>query len=379
MSPTSGWFPPRTNQLHTAATRIIFGLPIGLLLAGCSMTTPAPPDPQLRTLASRYVRSAMKFQHSPAVRAQAMEAGESLPADERVAIRDGLKDEHPGVRFAACMALGRLRDRPAQPALKTMLNDRDASVRVGAYFALERLGDTGYRTQWIQALRRHAEPAVRSNAAMALGQLEDKSVLPLLDEAGKMDQDESVRVQALEGLAALGDSNAISRLVHDAYGGIGYKQPFALLALARVHTESVTPTLRSRLAASPYLEARLAAARGLGMHGYDAGLDLAMECLNWTEPPAAAVPVPEKGAKDAKKQQPPPVLLMPVVDDSPENARMRIRSMAALAVGAIGDRRALPWLKQRMETPDDPRVQLAAARAILMILEKPGTSGAAQK
>ena len=49
----------------------------------------------------------------------------------------------------------------------------------------------------------------------------------------------------------------------------------------------------------------------------------------------------------------------------------RVRSMAALALGDIGDRRALKALTKRMQTPDDPRVQLAAATAILMILNGP--------
>jgi HEAT repeat protein len=53
------------------------------------------------------------------------------------------------------------------------------------------------------------------------------------------------------------------------------------------------------------------------------------------------------------------------------NQIMRVRSMAALALGAIGDPAALPALKHRLEAQDDPRVQLAAARAILEILEAP--------
>jgi HEAT repeat protein len=47
---------------------------------------------------------------------------------------------------------------------------------------------------------------------------------------------------------------------------------------------------------------------------------------------------------------------------------MRVRSMAALALGDIGRRAALGPVQRAMEGDDDPRVQLAAATAILKIL-----------
>jgi HEAT repeat protein len=53
---------------------------------------------------------------------------------------------------------------------------------------------------------------------------------------------------------------------------------------------------------------------------------------------------------------------------------MRVRTMAAFTLGEIGDRRALGVLQQRMENHDDARVQLAAAKAILMILNKTPTA-----
>jgi HEAT repeat protein len=56
---------------------------------------------------------------------------------------------------------------------------------------------------------------------------------------------------------------------------------------------------------------------------------------------------------------------------------MRVRSMAALALGEIGDRRALGRLNQQMERSGDPRVQVAAVTAILRILDRAedGTTG----
>jgi hypothetical protein len=58
-----------------------------------------------------------------------------------------------------------------------------------------------------------------------------------------------------------------------------------------------------------------------------------------------------------------------MIDDPPELQVMRVQQMAALALGAIAQRSALGPLAERMQKCDDPRVQLAAATAILMILD----------
>jgi HEAT repeat protein len=282
-----------------------------------------------------------------------MEAAEVLGGDGRLLIRDGLRDEHPGVRFASCIAIGRLKDQSALAQVRPLVNDPDQSVRVGAYFALERLGDRSYRRAWAEALTRNPDVSVRRNAALAFGQLGDKGAAPLLQGVVAGDEDDGVRLQALEALALLGDRQAAARFRHDAYGGVGYRQVFALLTLGRIPGEDALPTLRTRLAGAPYLEARLAAARALGMKGHGDGFDLAVAALNWNQP--------QQG----------------LPDDAPETQVMRVRSMAAMALGEIGDRRALYPLRNRMETPDDPRVQLAAATAMLMVLQEPGVVPAA--
>jgi HEAT repeat protein len=243
------------------------------------------------------------------------------------------------------MALGRLKDPDAMPALRGLLADPDPNVKVGVYFALERLGDPTHRAEWANMLRHHENPVVRRNAAMALGMLGDAKALPLLERAADADRDDGVRLQAMEGMAMLGDKEAISSFITNSIAGKGFLQPFALATLSHIQDERVAPALRTRLESSPYLEAQLAAARSLGALGYPDGFDLAVKSLDWDQ-----------------------TLPDPTGDDSPATQIMRVRSMAAMALGEIGDRRALDALARRMQTPDDPRVQLAAATAILMIL-----------
>jgi len=315
-------------------------------VAGCASNLPQLSDAQLREMATRYVKRGMRYPENPAVRAQAIEAAGDVLKIEDVcaAIRQGLYDEHPGVRFSACMVLGRFLDKDSLPTLHKLAADPDPSVRIGAYFALERLGDYSYRKGWRDTFRNHSDAVVRRNAALALGRLDNKSVMPLLKRAVTEDDDEGVRLQASEALALLGDTDAVNHFMRDSYGGVGFKQPFALLTLGKVADDRVIPVLQKRLATAPYLEARLAAARSLGMHGDDGGYSLALKSLKWNKP--------REG----------------LVDDPPDLQVMRVQQMAAMALGAIGRRSALGPLAQRMEECDDPRVQLAAATAILMIL-----------
>lgn len=315
--------------------------------AGCaSYEKPGPADLQLRELATIYLQRGIQFPDNPAVRAQAVEACEMvMGAEAKLMIRQTLQDEHPGVRFAALMSIGRLQDADALAQVRKYTSDADPSVRVAACFAAERLGDNSYRVLWADLLRKNPEPAVRRNAALALGLLGDRRAISLLAAAANQDKDDGVRLQALEGMARLGDPEAVTRFLQDSFGSAGYRQPFALLTLAHVDDERVGPALRTRLASAPYLEARLAAARSLGARGYADGYNLALRCLQWNQPQVG------------------------LPDDPPETQVMRVRTMAAMALGEIGDRRALDALKRRMETPDDPRVQLAASTAILMIMD----------
>lgn len=317
------------------------------LFGGCSTFETPEQQERLAQQADGFLRQALTMER-PIDRVQGIEAcAEVLPADEAAAlVTPALQDNHPAVRFAACMALGRLQRTETLPAVRALADDPDPRVQIGAYFAMERMNDSTYRRRWADALLNSKNVEVRRNAAMALGQLEDPEVAPLLLKAGSADDDDGVRLQAWESLVYLGNKDAVDRFVHDAFGSVGHRQPFALLALGHVEDDRVVPALRSRLAIAPYPESRLAAARSLGMQGHAEGYDLAAAWLNWNRP-------------DPR-----------IIDDPPANQIARMRLMAAMALGDIGDLRALPLLERKMVGDDSDSVRLAAARSILLILNK---------
>jgi hypothetical protein len=164
-------------------------------------------------------------------------------------------------------------------------------------------------------------------------------------------------VNAIESMYLLGAEEAEAALVANVYSGTGAEETFALLSLAR------RPQLRHRelyldkLKTAAHLETRLAAARGLGRLGADAGFKEAFAALQYN-------------AVADERNDPAP------------NRTYRVRMMAALALGAIGDRRAAEPLARMMNEADDPRLQLAAAKALLDLpgpTETPSFSAAAGK
>jgi len=324
------------------------------VLGGCASSGVRGANPDFSAVRRRAVdclRAGIRYPHNAAVRVGAIEALERCPEEEVLPwIRLGLLDEHPAVRFAACCALGTRRDETSRAALENHRDDEDGSVQVAALFALHRLGQTN-RTGVIPGLLLdHQDPSVRRNAALVLGRLNEPGAIKVLARAMK-DADEGVRQHALEAMACLGNEEAGQELTFLANTGIGSEEVFALQALAKTKDRHYVDTFRYKLATASHLETKLAAARALGLMGHDDGFALAMSTLRRTPPPTS----------DPK--------------DPPDAQRLRIRQLAAGALGGIGRPAALGLLADVLERDGDPRVQVSVAGAIVEIVEASRPAG----
>jgi HEAT repeat protein len=300
----------------------------------------------LKREALACLQAAVGYPHNVAVRVGAVEALQAAATDTALPwIRAALMDEHPAVRFAACAAAGMGRDRSAEAGLRKCLDDEDASVRVAALFAWHRLGDSRRTGEMPTYLFEHEDPAVRRNAALLLGLLGEAGAIKVLARAMR-DSDQAVRQHAIEAMARLGNREARQELTFMASSGIGSEEVFAIGALAQTADPRSADTFRYKLETATHLETKLAAARGLGLLGSDEGFELAL------------------GALDVRR---------PRIDDPadpPAGQILRIRQLAAAAVGAIGRDEALPALAKLLHDQSDPRVQVSAAGAILEILQR---------
>ena len=260
------------------------------------------------------------------VRANAIEAIQESVGDEgKDAILNALDDPSPLVRFSATMAAGTLRLGEARLDLLAMDNDPDPHVRIGVRYALHRLGDT-HLSHDLEKTSRDFDPHVRADTALALGLLGEPSALrvlePMLD-----DPDPDVRIQVAEAMWRLGSQEGLTNLVAGSVSSYADDQIICLLALAAPKDYRVAAHLHGRLTAD-YPQVALAAARGLGELGSDAGYSIAVADLKSKDP--------------------------------------RIVVMAALALGAIGRTDAQPLLAPLLADPEQS-VRLAVATAILQL------------
>jgi HEAT repeat protein len=293
--------------------------------------------------------AAVQYEANPAVRVAAAEALQSVDSDAaRAWVRSALSDDHPAVRYAACLAVGVTRDALGAESARRCLTDHDPSVRVGALFALHRLGDPSETGRLADYLLDHEDATVRRNAALVLGMMGEPGAVKMLARAMR-DGDAGVRQHALEAMARLGNREAAKELTFMANAGVGSDEVIAVQALTTTGDRAYADALRYKLSTAIHLETRLAAAAGLGALGIDDGYETAIRALN-----RATVRLVD-------------------ANDPPAMQRLRTQQLAATALGAIGRADALPALADLLDHSPDPRLQVAAARAILMILQRGAT------
>jgi len=312
---------------------------------GCASPSTVGPKknaPGGYALALAVLRDSIQFKENAAVRAAAVEAMEADSSEAtRPWIRSALLDDHPGVRFAACMAVGTLRDTAAEQVVRQRLHDADPSVRVGAIFALHRLGDDLHTGKLPTYLFDEKEVSARRNAALVIGRMNNPSGIRVLARAMK-DRDTGVRLQALEGMARLGNSEARQELAFMANAGVGSDEVLALNALADLRDPVCADTFRFKLTTGTHIEVKLAAARGLALLGSDEG---------WSEAVAGLQGGPARRADDPR--------------DPPNEQQLRIRQLAAAALGAMSRRSPMPELEKALRMERDPRVTVAIAKAMI--------------
>jgi HEAT repeat protein len=289
-----------------------------------------PIDEGLQARARQELETAFASS-SAVIRAQALEASVQTK-DPKLTVRaaKALSDADPLVRFAGAMAVGDAKIVGLYRRVFELREDVDPQVALGVRYALHRLGDRRL-SQEIADLTRHPSPEVRGTAALVLGRLGEPSAVRVL-RTMLTDAGAGVRLQAAEALWLLGDRKGLETVVAGLISPFSDEQLVSTLALAGPRDRRVESYLAGRLAfdkdRGQYVEVQLAAARGLGMLGSDAGFGLAL--------------------------------------DQSQSADARIRTMAALALGEIRRTDAQPAL-ERLLSASEPEVRLASATALLML------------
>jgi HEAT repeat protein len=337
--------------------RVRIGCVLVLSLGGLTLLTGCPPPNEVRftptakrELQRRSLDLLLRAGESEYedVRVNALEAlVDVAPQPGLVLFRGALKAPRPIVRFAGLVSLGRLRDRESLPQFDALARDPDARVRVAAAFAALRCGaaEKIYGPILVQALDDNPDEAVRAEVAYRIGQLGESRAMRRLHLATDRERSTRVAVQAWGALAMLGDTRAVDRLIAYTQGD-RVARTIALQTLVELRNPRTADVLRDRLSErEEFVLLRLIAARALGRLGFNDGYDLAIALLD----PKMPLDIADPQARFAEQ--------------------LSLHTNAALALGAIGDERALGAL-ERLAQRDEPPVQVAACYAILQILQR---------
>lgn len=188
---------------------------------------PATPDVNEDKFRTTVARSALRERaiselirlagdQDPQIRAHAIEG--LAPAESRLAgpLAAALKDENEGVRAIAAVVAGREGVESVMPSVRGLMQDPSPFARASAIYAMRALGENVDLTPLGGLLLEHPESNVRAHAAFLLGELGDKSALPMLRQAlhasppsATTEETKLLSLQIAEAMVKLGDTSRL--------------------------------------------------------------------------------------------------------------------------------------------------------------------------
>jgi len=283
---------------------------------------------------------AASVSEDPFIRANAIEAA-ALLDDTRLGalVKLGLEDDEAVVQFAALLTIGNERLKEHAGSAKRFLESDSGSVRAAAMFAMHACGKKVDLSPMARLLASD-DPGVRSNAALLLGRMSDRSAVPLLAAMSRRPMRRVsaaraavVRLQFAEAMVKLGDDKGLDALRSGAYSQFDEVRIVAIKSMGEVGDEAMMPALRELLKDDRQpIQIRLAAAESLARLRQADGMKVVLEGLVSTEP-TVRVQAALAGSKLASDG----VVLAVVnqLDDANEAAKVAAAA-AVLAIAADG-------------------------------------------
>lgn len=161
----------------------------------------------------------MTNSQSPEVRANAIEALSGEPNRLEPIVAIALDDPNEGVRSVAAMVAGSASLESLSPTLSRMRSDSSPYVRASAIYAMTKIGEQSDPSELASILFNGKTTRIRAHAAFILGELGDKSAIPMLKQAyltpvrnAMTIEQKLMRLQIAEALYKLGDESSIDSI-----------------------------------------------------------------------------------------------------------------------------------------------------------------------
>jgi HEAT repeat protein len=325
-------------------TLVTLILLFALTVLGCnSLSTGRIPIEKLQQRTCRTLLT-MLADDDPLLRVHTLESLALLPDCNAVpAIRASLNDPIPAVRFAAAVAVGDVGDPASRNILQQLVRDPNPSVQLAAGYALEKLGDRHF-ANWYDKILFSRDAKLAGQACMLIGKLGCTTIRK--DSSAKLwrvltqtDQSPAVQLQAAEALARLGDRKVLKKLLVFAGSLYADDKLLAIVGLKHIGGRDVFAQM-TVLADDPQIEVKLSAIRALGKLAEKKQVRLVRDTLKYKDP------------------------------DGESLATLRVRGLAALALGNVGTDKDIKLLYKLMaETARNKYLRIAAARAVIDYLK----------
>jgi HEAT repeat protein len=384
-----------TDRAVTRWTRILAAAALALAPAPLMAQAPSAEAPPLSNAGGALQSLAAQTKDAARPEAERIPLIEALGQWETEQVRptllDLLADPLPGIRAAAARALGWRGNVPAISALRARAEapDEDKLVRASALEALGKVGDESVRGVLETATKdpdaKVREAALRGLGLNGLAAPEDRTRY-LRELAAGPDFDLLLRVQAIQGLAALKDTGATGILVDLIDKGPRFPMP----NLSPRPSQPEVMLVRFRQAR----DVKAWSARALGILGAKSALPqvlkaaedpddfflrmMAIEVLGYWKA-QEAVPVLLRRLDDKFEYARVAALwsLGEIGDKSTADAVLvrltdrepKVRAQAAKTLAAVGDARMRQQLEIAQGRDPDPEVQAAVAEALEKMLQ----------
>ncbi|MBN1486890.1 MAG: HEAT repeat domain-containing protein [Anaerolineae bacterium] len=292
------------------------------------------------------------------VRSAAAEALGHIGAPEAIfPLMDALHDSSSFVRRAAAIALGQMQAKEAQMALLQALEDPNFYVRRAAINAIGKLGISDLGNVLLPLLDT-PDPRIQRTVITALRRLRNKDAVPqfirILDEYLTVPSHKNLPVVKTL-VIALGDlraQEAVPTLIRVVRGYVGVRS-LAVMALGQIGSPEAGPILIEALK-DKSTNLRLSALKSLGQLKYEAALPAVLPFLSAPDPRVRRVAAMTCGYLGDHKAV---AVLMEMVKEDPSPL---VRPVALEALSLVGDARLLPQL---IELAGDTNAYLRAALA----------------
>ena len=305
------------------------------------------------------------------IRANAIEACQSMPERALPMAQIGVQDPSPVVRFAALVTIGKLKLDTLGPIAAKHVQDPNESVRAAAYFAAHQCGQEVNPTRLARLLQSE-DPGVRGNVAMLLGLMGERSAVPMLIDiptrhpmhrASAADQ-ALVHIQIAEAAVRLGDMQQLNALRAGMFSEFDDVRLMTVLMLGEIEDHRMITAIEPLLHKPP-LELQIAAARAMAMLDKPDGLPVLLEGARMDEKLVRdrARQVLDQAKRQNQRIDPSASLLL---DDPAEQTRVAALMRAQSAFGlALFDNLEAAQALSDLLGDEDPHVRVAAAASII--------------